>query len=282
MKSIHDLPRDIYGLFEKPHKVSDTRLEELKETIGIYDASIGAEGNETSGKAILARQRQGDRGTFAYIDNLSKSIARIGRILVELIPKIYDAERVMRLRSLDDSEDWVLMNQIIVDQQTGKEIVVNDIAAGKFDVTVRTGPSYQTQRMEAADSLMQFVQAVPSSANVVLDLIAKNMDWPGADEIAKRLQKILPPGILTPEEMAEAGIEPPQPGPEAMAEQAKAEAEMAKAQADMAMAEAKTQEAQAKMAEIQAAAQIAGPNSIEETVRNLVAEALAELMSQAA
>jgi hypothetical protein len=261
--------------------------DEMKATIGLYDASLGAQGNEQSGKAILARQRQGDRGTFAYIDNLSRAIRRVGQILIELIPRVYDSDRVLRLRFQDGEGDWVQINQMVMDEETQKPVLVNDIAAGKFDVTVKAGPSYQTQRMEAADSLMQFVQAVPAAGGVVLDLIAKNMDWPGSQDIARRLQKTLPPGILDQDEMEEAGIEPPQPSPEQQANMAQAQADMekakadtAKAQADMAMAQAKTAEAQAKLAEIEQAAMMAGPGSLEETVRNLVAEAMAELMAQ--
>ena len=272
--------------------------DELKETIGIYDPSLGAESNETSGKAILARQRQGDRGTFAYIDNLSRAIRRVGKVLIELIPQIYDSERVLRLRFEDDSGDWVKINQTVKDDETGKDVLVHDIAAGKFDVTVKAGPSYQTQRLEAADTMMEFVQAVPQSGQVVLDLIAKNMDWPGSQEIAKRLKKTLPPGMLDPDEMKEEGIEPPQLTPEQQTEVAKAEADKAKAEAelqklqieseaakiqaeaDKATAQANIAEAQAKMAEIEQNAQAAGQDSIEETVRNLVAEAMAEFMAQ--
>ncbi len=260
--------------------------DEMKSTIGLFDASLGAAGNETSGKAILARQRQGDRGTFAYIDNLSRSIRRVGQILIELIPKVYDGDRVLRLRFADGEGDWVQINQMVMDEETQQPVLVNDIAAGKFDVTVKAGPSYQTQRMEAADSLMQFVQAVPAAGGVILDLIAKNMDWPGANDIAKRLQKILPPGVLEADEMEEAGIEPPQPSPEQQAAMAKSQADMEqakadteKARADIAMAQAKSAEAQYKLAEIEQAALQAGPGSIEETVRNIVAEALAELSS---
>lgn len=267
--------------------------EEMKATVGMYDASVGNEGPERSGRAILARQRQGDRGTFAYIDNLARAIRRLGQICVEVIPRIYDSERVLRLRFEDGEGDWVQINQTVRDEESGKDVLVHDIAAGKFDVTVKAGPSYQTQRMEAADSLMQFVQAVPSAGGVVLDLIAKNMDWPGSQEIAARLKKALPPGVLTPEEMEEEGIQPPQPTPEQQAAMAKAEADTAQAQADMAGAKADTAkaeadtmkaqadmaEAQARMAEIQQAASIAGPGTIEETVRNLVAEAIAEMMA---
>ncbi|MEE9905540.1 MAG: hypothetical protein K4305_08980 [Chlorobium sp.] len=252
--------------------------DEIKATTGLYDASMGNQGNETSGKAILARQRQGDRGTFAYIDNLSRALRRVGKLLIDSIPRVYDSERIVRLIFPDGKEDWVTINKTVIDQQTGQPVLVHDISAGKYDCTVSTGPSYQTMRLEAADSLMQFVQAVPAAGGVILDLVAKNMDWPGADEIAKRLKKILPSGTLSEQEMQEEGIEPPQPSPEAQAAMAKAQADIAKAKADEAMAQAKTVEAQAKILEIQVQAAIAGPDTIEETVRNLVADALAEIM----
>lgn len=268
--------------------------DELKETLGLYDASLGAQGNETSGKAIVARQRQGDRGTFAYIDNLSRAIRRVGQVLIELIPAVYDGERIIRLRFQDGEGDWVQINQMIMDEETQKPVLVRDIAAGKFDATVKAGPSYQTQRIEAADSMVQFVQAVPAAGAVTMDLMAKNMDWPGADDYAKRLMKILPPGILTEKEMQDAGIEAPQPTGEqqaameqAQADTKKAEATIATAEATMAMADAKAKEAQAKimeaeakMAELQAMTGVADPGVMEETVRNMVADALAEFMAQ--
>lgn len=265
--------------------------EELKSVVGLYDASLGNAGNETSGKAILARQRQGDRGTFAFIDNLSRSLERIGKLLVYAIPEVYDAERIVRLKFANGDGDWVKINESVLDNQTGRFVQVHDIAAGKYDVTVAVGPSYQTQRIEAADSLMQFIQAVPQAGGVILDLVAKNMDWPGSEEISNRLKKVLPPGILSPEESQEAGIQPPQPSP---ADQAA----MAQAEADKAMAEAKMMEAQVKMQEAQNAPLLAQqeqqgkkderqskqergePANIEETVRHLVAQAMAEFMAQ--
>lgn len=255
--------------------------DELKSVVGLYDASLGNAGNETSGKAIIARQRQGDRGTFSYIDNLGRSMRRVGLLCLDGM-KVYDTERNMRLKFLDGAEDWVRINQSVYDEQSGEWVSVNDISAGKFDITISVGPSYQTQRIEAADSLMQFIQAVPSAAPVVLDLIAKNMDWPGADEIAKRLKKIIPAGVLDPQEAQEEGIQPPQPTPEQQAEMAKAEADMAQAKAQEALAQAKTLEAQAKIAEIEAQAQMAGPGSSEDTVKRLVVEALSEILTPAA
>lgn len=254
--------------------------DELKAVIGLYDASLGDQGNETSGKAILARQRQGDRGTFAFIDNLSRSIRRIGKLLLYAIPRVYDSERIVRIKFPDGGEDWVQINQTIINQQTGQPITIHDIGEGKYDAVVTTGPSYQTQRMEAVDMLMQFIQAVPAAGGIILDIVAKNMDLPGAEEIAKRLKKQLPLGVLDPQEMQEEGIQPPQPGPADQIAAAQAQADIAKAKADEAMAQAKTVEAQAKIMQIQAAASMAGSGSVEETIKGLVADALAEFIHQ--
>lgn len=164
-------------------------VDDLKATMGIHDASLGAQGNETSGKAILARQREGDTATFAWVDNLSRSIEHTGRILIDMIPRVYDTQRIVRVLGEDDSISMTPINWVDNGQ------MVNDITTGKYDVMITVGPSYATKRIEAAESLMQFVQALPQAGEVAGDLIARSMDWPGADDIAERLRKLLPPGI---------------------------------------------------------------------------------------
>lgn len=202
-------------------------VDDIKATMGMFDASLGAQGNETSGRAIIARQREGDNATFAWIDNLARAIEHTGRILVDMIPRIYDTNRVIRILGIDDTQDMVEINQVLPSGQ-----LVNDLTVGKYDVSISVGPSYSTKRIEAADSMMQFVQAVPAAGQVAGDLIAKNMDWPGADQLAERLKKLLPPGMaddaedLSPEEQAQRQ----QQQAEAMAKQAEAE-EIAKAKA---------------------------------------------------
>ena len=176
---------------------SQQAIEDLKATMGMFDASMGAQGNETSGRAIIARQREGDTATFAWIDNLSASIEHTGRVLIDIIPRIYDTQRVIRVLGEDDSVAMTPINFVDNDQ------IINDITVGKYDVTISVGPSYATKRMEAAASLIQFVQALPAAGQVAGDLIAKNMDWPGADDIADRLKKLLPPGIADDEDMDE-------------------------------------------------------------------------------
>lgn len=177
--------------------------DDIKATTGLYDASLGNRSNETSGRAILARQREGDVATFPWMDNLSRSIAHTGRILVDLIPKIYDTQRQVRILGVDGSQKLIPINQPF--RTNDGEIRVHDLAKGKYDVEVTVGPSYTTKRIEAAESMMSFVQAFPGAAPLVGDLIAQNMDWPGADEISERMKHLLPPELkdtddLSPEE----------------------------------------------------------------------------------
>jgi hypothetical protein len=265
--------------------------DKIKATLGMFDASIGNRGNETSGKAIIARQRESDVGSFAFIDNLSKAIRRVGRLLVELIPVVYDTERTLRIKLPDETEDFVRINQQIFDEESGKWVKVYDLGLGKYDVVVSTGPAYSTQRQEAAESMIQFAQAVPSAAAVMSDLIAQNMDWPGADVIAARLKKIVPPNVLTQEEREANEEDAPEQNPEASPEQ---QAQMAEAQADMAVSEAKvakaeadkviaeqrtiqaeleTEQAQIALANVRAGAEAGVPGF--EEIRHMIAEAVA-------
>jgi hypothetical protein len=267
-------------------------VDKIKSTIGIYDASLGAQGAETSGRAIIARQRQGDRGSYAFIDNLTKAIRRVGKLLVEMIPRVYDTERVVRLKFADESEDFVKLNEQIYDEDTNTWVTINDLNVAKYDVVVTTGPAFATQRIEAAEAMIQFAQAVPAAAAVMADLIAQNMDWPGADVISERLKKIVPPNVLTSEEREKLAEDMPEdqgPTPEqqlqaqelevrsleAQAKIASAQADVAEAEADTLKAQLETEDAKQKLAMIDDMA--SGGNQFEQVVRELVAQAMAEL-----
>lgn len=219
--------------------LSETGLaaEDMKAVTGIYDASLGQRSNETSGRAIMARQREGDVGTFVYVDNLSTGIERTGRILVDLIPKIYDTARVVRILHEDGSDEPVEINRAVRERAPSPDggvvdKVLNDLTVGEYDVTVTVGPSYSTKRIEAADSMMAFVQAVPQAGALVADLVARNMDWPGADKIAERLKKVLPPGIDDEEGAQPPAPPPPNPKDVAAAEKSAADAKLAAAKAE--------------------------------------------------
>lgn len=170
--------------------------DDMKSIMGIYDASLGARSNETSGRAIMARQREGDVSTYHFIDNLSRAIRHAGRILVDMIPKVYNTERVVRVIHEDGSNDAVPINQQFQKPaDNGPVIQLYDLTAGKYDITCEAGPSFTSKREEAAVQMTEFIRAFPPAAQLIGDLVAKNMDWPGADDIAARLKAMLPPQL---------------------------------------------------------------------------------------
>ena len=171
--------------------------EDMKAIMGLYDASLGARSNETSGKAILMRQREGDVATFHYIDNLNRALRHAGRVLLDLIPKVYATPRVIRILGQDGTAGSVKVNGPSGtppgDPAALKAVEkVYDLTVGKYDVTVQAGPSFTTRREEAANQMIELIRAYPAAAPVIGDLLARNLDWPGADEVAQRLQAMLP------------------------------------------------------------------------------------------
>ena len=173
---------------------SATASDEMKATTGIYDAALGARSNEISGIAIRARESQGGVSALHYQDNLMATLTHLGKVLIDLVPKIYDTERTVRIMREDETHVPVRIN-IPAMEVDGKPMLLNDLSQGTYDVRVKIGPSYATRRAEAADSMLQFIQAVPQAASIAGDLVARNMDWPGADEIAERLKRMLPPQV---------------------------------------------------------------------------------------
>jgi DNA-binding TFAR19-related protein (PDSD5 family) len=252
-------PQGSIAFTEQVRRAADS----LKATTGIYEASLGEQGNEKSGKAIMARQREGDVGTFEFRDNLNASVEHTGRILINLIPIIYDTHRIERILGEDGEEDFAELNKPVLDQygqpvmnpQTGQPELENNLAAGEYGVFVRSGPSFTTRRQEAAESMMQFVQTAPQSAQMVLDLIAKNMDWPGADEFAERFKKMLPPNLQPetddPEEQAQRQAAAQQAAEAEQVQKRGVMAEIAEKEANAAESQADARKAAAEAAQTQ-------------------------------
>jgi hypothetical protein len=175
--------------------------EDIKGTTGQYDASLGMQSNETSGIAIQRRQREGDVANFHYVDNLSRALRQAGRIILDLIPKIYDVSRIVRIIGEDGTPDHVVIDP--KQQEAIKKIMSNGKEVGKsinpnigrYDVTVVVGPSYTTKRQEAAEGMVQLTQSNPNVWPIIGDLLVRNMDWPGAEEMAERLKAMLPDQI---------------------------------------------------------------------------------------
>jgi len=175
--------------------------DDMKSVIGIHDASLGARSNETSGRAIMARQREGDTSTFHFIDNRDRAIEHTGRILVDLIPKIYTGDRIVTILSEDLKEANVPLGQPVQMQMPGQpgqppqDIThVFDLTAGKYSLVMKRGMSYTSKREEAAAQQIEFAK-VTGTGQLFGDVIAKNLDWPGADIIEDRIKRSLPPHI---------------------------------------------------------------------------------------
>jgi len=207
--------------------------DNLKQVIGMFKSDVGDEGPERSAPAIIARQTPGDVGTFAFLDNLSRAIAHSGRIINEMIPEVYDTERDVRLRNIDETETFVPVNTtagnalkairqnpkryeglspdklVASMRSSGPDARFNDITVGKYDVVVSVGPSYTTQRQEASQNLFTLINSMPDKMGIAADILVENMDFPGADRLAARLRKALPPALVE----QKPGEPPPEPQP---------------------------------------------------------------------
>jgi hypothetical protein len=161
--------------------------EDLKAVAGMFDPSLGAPGQETSGTMVAKRQQQSDLSNFHFYDNLTRSIRQTGIVLLDLIPHYYDTKRVIRIIGEDGTPDSVTIND---NQAVGK--VLNDLSVGRYDVVMDTGPGYDTKRLEARDAMMALVTAFPKVAEIGGDLIVRQFDAPGMEALADRLEAAIP------------------------------------------------------------------------------------------
>lgn len=204
---------------------AQVNTQDMKDVTGIHDASLGIKSNETSGKAIQARQREGDVANITYYDNGNAAVLECGDVVNQLIGQIYDGTRIVRIIGEDESTKLVNINDPMDPNSP-------NIAIGKYDVAITTGASYTTKRVEAAEAMMNAIQVFPQLMQIAGDLIVKAQDWPGADELAERLRKTIPPQLLSDKEQQEAGGNQPDYNA-IMQQQAMAQEQMQKAQEEL-------------------------------------------------
>ncbi len=172
--------------------------DDMKSVTGVFDAALGARGNETSGVAISARQRESDVGNFHFIDNLNRALEYAGRVLVELIPHVYTEQETVRILGPDSVEKVVAMKASgLAAAQSDAESRASgpadqaqlyDFSVGEYDVSIEAGPSFATQREETRDTLIEIMRQVPGAAPVIGDKVVEHLDFQGATEIAERLR----------------------------------------------------------------------------------------------
>ena len=238
--------------------------ENIKSVIGLFSADVGAAGSEQTGAAIRARQRPGDIGTYEFTKILYGAVEFTGRIINDMFPEIYDSQRDVRVRHIDESESFVPINTTVGDAldqveknperykgldldtlrtlyaKNGKDAKYNDMTVGRYNVRANAGPSYATQRVESANHLLELVRAMPQQMAMAADLIVGNLDFKDADELASRLRRpLVAQGITKPRE----GEPPPKPVPPAPAVQI----QQIKAQSAAQLAQMKIQHAQLEL-----------------------------------
>ncbi len=160
---------------------------DIQDSIGMYDSSFGERSNERSGVAIQQRANRSDFGTYHFTDNFRRAIMESTKQLIDLIPKIYDTEQIIRILGENGEDSLININTTIIDVATGQKKIINDLSIGKYDVVAEVG-MYSTRRQEALDMMAKTMQSAPNVAPLMLDLVFKYADWEGADEIKKRLE----------------------------------------------------------------------------------------------
>ena len=176
----------------------------IKASLGMYDASMGMQTPDISGKAIISRQMQGDNANFHFIDNLSTAMKHVGRILVDMIPRVYSNQRIIRILGEDGKESLVPLNTPVVStkdgytQATGVEpnAKLFKLGTGKYDVVVEVGQAYATKRQEAANAIIELAKVDPRFLEVGADILIKNMDIPEVDTLTKRIRAVMDASVL--------------------------------------------------------------------------------------
>ncbi len=205
---VYNIDQGLAPKREAPPQVSQAQLmalniaaDNVKAQTGIFDASMGAQSNETSGRAIRERDRQGDTATYEFTDELSQSLEHTGRIINDLIPKIYDTKRQIRILGEDEAEKVIEINKPVQDGATGEWITINDLSQGTYDITVSTGASYSTKRTETAEQLGAIMAQNPQLGQLFADVYVKSLDLVGADDVVDRIRMMMiKQGIIEPNE----------------------------------------------------------------------------------
>ena len=169
----------------------------MESAVGVYKANLGMQSNETSGRAINARKVEGETATFHYPDNLARSMSHLGRVVLDMLPRLIDTKRSARILGEDESVDWVTLDPEMMEavQRDGKKVTAINPGFGKYDVRVKVGPGYVTMREQASETLVQLSQGNPQLAAALAPLLVKMQDLPEADKITRIALALLPPQV---------------------------------------------------------------------------------------
>lgn len=194
-------------------------IMDIQQATGMYNAQLGQQGNEVSGAAVDARTKRGAYSTYKPFDSLNRSIACCGTIVNEMIPRVYDTQRVMQLNMKDRGMTPVTINNMADDYGSSVE---NDMREGKYTIRLVPGPSWEGQKQEALESMQMVIQANPQLFNMFADLYVENLPLANNIELRNRLRVLVPPEIIEAGKTGEPPPpKPPEPNPEMIKEQNK-------------------------------------------------------------
>jgi hypothetical protein len=241
-----DLPQGAMAL-------AQMSIQDIQASIGYFDPALGnaEDMNRVSGKALVQHTKRSDLGSFEFIDGFQQALQLTWEMMIDMIPTVMDSERVERIIGHDGIEKMVTVNG----QQDGTEDLINDLSKGSYDVEVTIGPSFQSARQEALDTLIAFSEALPNTAPMIADLLAKNIDTPDAQEMARRLRiPLIQQGLVQPteaEKQANPNIGQPTPAQQAAQKKEQDEADLIAAKKDKMQAEAQIAGSRAQISDVE-------------------------------
>lgn len=177
----------------------------VKDALGMYEAAVGEQSYERSGRAIFARQQRSQIGVFHFPDNLRRAVIETVRQLIDLIPRVYDTARVVRLRNEKGEERRERINWTLDVPEAGGPTLLHDLSVGKYDV-VADVRAFSTRRQENVELLTESLQYAPMVAPALLPLLFKNVDSEIAADVEQAVEKML--GLAAAGQIPGAGQAP--------------------------------------------------------------------------
>ena len=229
-------------------------IQDLYLATGLYPTQLGQQGNEVSGTAIDARTRQGSYSTYCFFNSVNRAITTGGSVVKEMIPRVYDSERVITLMMPDEGMKNITVNKQMDDYG---ELIENDIRKGTYEVRLKAGPSFEGQKEQALQSLREVLQADPETFKLVADLYADNLPLSNNLEIKNRLKTIVPPEIIEAGKTGKMPHESGQPTPEQMMMQQQMQMQQQQMQMQQKEIQLKEEEIRLKQQKILMDAQVA-------------------------
>lgn len=193
---------------------------DIEATTGIHSASLGNAPQLLSERSVQSQAEKGDRGAFVFQDNLKKAKKVTANMLIDLIPKVMDTQRITRILNEDGTTEEVEINQEqldefsqpVTDEATGEVVIVNDLSVGKYEAISDDGPAFSTKKEQSVQQILELIQVSPRFEAIGLDLLTKNLDINDTDELLKRIRKVMiQEGTIDPtdEEVEAMGLDQP-------------------------------------------------------------------------